>query len=166
MRLKPCETVETYKKKIEEVFKDYKNKAKVEDIYILPDYELFFEGAIDPKLADLHKTIHAQLQWKFEAVKHDVYYSMGVKSLYRAYSSDRVIEFVKTYPGACKTPIGQLTGLEAFTSYVKWYPCKENDMPGRQGVDGMYLLTKMPSTINMPGNLKHQLKLLLLLTIL
>jgi hypothetical protein len=155
MRQKPCETIDDYKKKIEEIFSDYKCKAKVEDVYIIPDYDTFFEDVLDKNLADLHKKINTQHQWKFEAVKSSPHFPLGCKTTYRAYSSDKVVEFEKKPKASCVSPIGQLTGLEPTTSYTKWYPSIDNNLPGRAGIEGFYLLRGMPSSDQFAGNTLH-----------
>ena len=52
------------------------------------------------------------------------------------------------------TPIDMLTGLEAYTTYCKWYP-DQNSIPNRN-VEGFYILTDMPYIgRNHRGIIKH-----------
>ena len=54
----------------------------------------------------------------------------------------------------CITPIGMLTGLEAYTTYYKWYP-DQNSIPNRN-VEGFYILTDMTDIgRNHRGIIKH-----------
>ncbi len=73
-----------------------------------------------------------------------VEFPFGVKTSYRAYASDAVVEFKIEEPSTCATPIGRLTGLEPFTLFSRWYP-QPNPSKGRN-CEGMYLLTRIPVT--------------------
>jgi hypothetical protein len=137
-----CETLEKYKDMIEAAFKDSKLNAKMKNVYIIPNFQLFLEGCIDAKLKRLHKDLQTQHQWHFEAVKESIKFPLGCKTTYRAYSSDIVIEFIKKPQAQCISPIGQLTGLEPTTLNCSWYPSQLCD-PSRN-VEGFYLLRDIP----------------------
>jgi len=145
-RYSSCETLEMYKTAIHKAFADSYLDAKVKDLMVIPDYQCFLSGCIDKKLARLHKDIQTQHQWRFEAVKLSVYFPLGCKTTFRAYSSDKVVEFIKKPKMQCISPIGQYTGLEATTLYCRWYPSSECD-PSRVGIEGFYLLRNLPQTV-------------------
>jgi hypothetical protein len=144
-----CNTFQEYKKLIEEEFKNSKLNIKVEDVYVVPNYQSFFAGCIDPHLSRLHKEERTQLQWRFEAIKPSAYFPCGVKTTYRAYCSDRVVELVKTPKSQCISKMGSLIGLEPKTVYCRWYPSKTCD-PRRPGVEGIYLLRSIPHVKSLP----------------
>lgn len=102
-------------------------------VTVIPDYKKFYDGCIDVKLADAFVLIDTMHQWKFEAFAiHPLYFPHGVKTSYRAYSGDKVIEFDKKCKDECLHPIGQATGLEPRTLYVAWRPSVDDD-PERPG---------------------------------
>ena len=76
-----------------------------------------------------------QLQWHFEAVKVGEDFPFGVKTTYRGWVENEVIEIVKSKLPH-DTVEGRLTGLKAIKSTVAWYPV--NNPNGRK--DGMYIL--------------------------
>ena len=145
-RSESCETLQGYKKTIEETFAETNLKAKMKDIYVIPNYQFFFEGCIDGKLARLHHDMQTQHQWRFEAV-NSVHFPDGCKTTFKAYSSDKVVEFVKKPKQQCIGIIGQYTGLEATTLYCPWYPSANGlgSDPNRQGVEGFYILRNIPN---------------------
>jgi len=145
-RYSSCETLQMYKDEIEKCFTESALNAKVKDIMIVPNYQSFLEKCIDKKLARLHKDIQTQHQWRFEALKPSVHFPLGCKTTFRAYSSEKVVEFVKKPKLQCISPIGQYTGLEATTLYCRWYPSAKCD-PARVGIEGFYLLRNMPPTV-------------------
>jgi hypothetical protein len=112
MKNKPVETIPKYKEGIEKAFKGTRLAASVRDVYVIPNYIDFFEDAIDEHLKNYTKEIETQHQWRFQAVQPSPNFLSGVKVTYRAYSSDKVIEFKQLPKHLCITPIGQLTGLE------------------------------------------------------
>ena len=93
----------------------------------------------------MHKDIQTQHQWKFYAVPVSELFPLGCKTTYRAYSADQVVEFVKQPKAKCLSKIGRYTGLEPVTLYCRWYPSAQCDPIHRYGVEGFYLLTKLPS---------------------
>ena len=138
-----CSTLDEYKRKIETSFKSEQLSAFVEDVWVVPNYQGFLENCIDTKLSRLHKEIQTQLQWRFEAVSPSRYFPLGCKTNYRAYSSDKVVEFLQKPEQQCMSDIGKLTGLEPCTLYIKWYP-SATCHPDRPGIEGMYLLKALP----------------------
>jgi len=71
-----------------------------------------------------------------------VYFPIGVKTCYRRWATDRVIEFEPKPPQQCISPIGRHTGLEPVLVYSIWHPTKELN-PDRP-VEGFYILREMP----------------------
>ena len=70
-------------------------------------------------------------------------FPLGCKTTFRAYSADRVIEFVKKPKGQCLSKVGRYTGLEPYTLFCCWYPTANCDR-NRIGVEGMYILNRLP----------------------
>jgi len=106
-------------------------------LVVVPDYKHFYDGCIDEQFGDAFTLIDTMHQWKFEAVViHPQYFPHGVKTTYRAYSSDKVIEFDKKCKDECLHPIGQATGLEPRTLYVAWRPSVDDcaDRPGWKSI--------------------------------
>lgn len=79
---------------------------------------------------------------RFEAVS-DPRFPLGVKVVYRAYSSDMVIEFTIKDKKDCSTPMGKMTSLDPVTRVCKWQPAI-GEIEGRD-VEGEYYLTSLPS---------------------
>lgn len=148
-RNKPCETLQGYKKIIEETLDSTSLNAKVIDVYIIPSWQTFFDGCIDSRLSKLHHDIQTQHQWRFEAVQ-SVHFPAGCKTTYKAYSSDQVVEFIKKPKQQCISQIGQYIGLEPTTLFCPWYPAARGcgSDPRRQGIEGFYLLRKIPHCEN------------------
>jgi hypothetical protein len=121
-RSEPCETLALYKSRIEETFSATSLKAKMEDVYVIPDYKILLQNCIDTRLSNLHKEGQTQHQWRFEAVELSTYFPLGVKTMYRAYCSDRVVEFHAKPASKCDTRIGQAIGLEPVTVTCRWHP--------------------------------------------
>ena len=122
MRLKPTETWDEYKESISKAFENYKCPAVVEDVFAVPDYASFFEPSIDRNLSNYAKEEETQHQWRFESVTPSGDFPLGAKVTYRSYSSNKVVEFKKLPKDMCVSPIGQLTGLEAYTTFCTWQP--------------------------------------------
>ena len=64
------------------------------DIYCVSDYSTFLRREIDINFGRYSKTDLTQLQWIFEATVPCKNFPLGVKSFYRAYCQDRVVEIV------------------------------------------------------------------------
>jgi hypothetical protein len=147
-RHRPCESLQRYKRFIEDALGSSIIKAQVVDVMVVPNYMKFLENCIDEKLSRLHNTVNTQHQWRFEAVEPSKYFPYGVKSTYRAHSSDVVVEFEKMPKGVCVSLIGQTTGLECSTVHVRWYPSPDCD-ESRPGIEGFYLLRQLPGAEGM-----------------
>ena len=81
------------------------------DVDAVLDYTSIYEPHVDKTLAALHTLVQTQHQWMFEAVaQHEGLFPHGVKTLYRAYSANRVVEFARKHAGSCYTRVGRLTG--------------------------------------------------------
>ena len=104
----------------------------------------YFHDLLSSGFSKMHKDIQTQHQWKFYAVPVSEFFPLGCKTTYRAYSADQVVEFVKQPKIKCLSKIGRYTGLEPVTVYCRWYPSSQCD-PNRPGVEGLYLLTRLPS---------------------
>ena len=156
MRKNKVTNIHHYSEGVEKAFNSSKRrlKASAVDMYVLPDYVAWLDGFLDKKLSNYAKVINTQHQWRFEAVQRSVLFPFGCKTTYRAYSSGKVVEIIKKPMIQCITPIGMLTGLEAYTTYCKWYP-DQNSIPNRN-VEGFYILTDMPYIgRNHRGIIKH-----------
>ena len=139
------ETVEQFKIGVEEAFSHLSSrlKVKVKFIDVLPDYQSFFADSIDNLLSRYTKEQQTQHRWSFEAVQSCSEFPFGVKTMYRAYASDKVVEITKIAKEDCVTDIGRLTGLEPRTTFSLWYP-RHDSISNRLGTEGFYLLTKVP----------------------
>ena len=117
MRSKTVHTVDDYAKEINKIFTG-KLKASVKDLYIIADFTSFFEKSIDQYFESYCKEEDTQHQFQFDAVDISTDFPFGCRTMYRAYSSDKVIEFVKKPKQQCLSPIGLITGLEPHTLQV------------------------------------------------
>jgi len=142
----PVETLNAYKNTIINAFKRDNFIAEVEDVYVIQDYENWLSAYVDKDINHLHKEIDTQHQWKYEAVPTSINFPFGVKTAYRAYSSSKVVEFEEVMPGQGIHKIGQETGLDPYTLHCTWQPEPYglNSIADRQGVEGTYLLRKIP----------------------
>jgi hypothetical protein len=147
MRNSIIETLEQFENGIVEAFRYGNLKANAEFLYVIPDYKEFLSNCIDPDFGKCFKLENTQHSWLFEAVLDSPAFPFGVKTMYRAYSSSKVIEFDKKTPSECITNIGMLTGLEARTVFVRWFPDKDT-IPERRGIEGFYILKNLPSSEN------------------
>jgi hypothetical protein len=87
------------------------------------------------------KEDETQLQWIFEHCDISEHFPMGVKTTYRAFAQDEVVEIVRS-PFPPDTFAGQCIGLKAIKTQVFDYP--RDNANGRP--DGMFILKKLPST--------------------
>jgi hypothetical protein len=113
----------------------------VVDVMVIPNYQKFLEGCI-LKIENLHKELQTQHQWRFEAVPVTPNFPLGCKTTYRAYSSDKVVEFEIKDKESCITPVGRATGLEPCTVKSKWQP--QLDPTSKRRVEGIYILRSIP----------------------
>ena len=105
------------------------------DVNVIANYESFLQSFNDSisRWAKEDLTIH---QFHIFSVEPDIMFPLGYKFRYRDYCSNQVVELLKVPKIEALTPIGQLTGIEAITHHVKWFPDEHNDM-GIIG-DGIY----------------------------
>ena len=144
-RYRPCETLQQYKELILTQLAQSKLNPSMVDVMVVPDFESWLEPCIDSKLSRMHKEIYTQHQWRFEAVTPDQHFPFGCKTMFRAYSSDKVVEIYKEVAGICTSEMGKTIGLEARTVFVKWYPsATDDDANTRPGIEGFYILHKIP----------------------
>lgn len=73
---------------------DKKRAFQVVDLLVVPDYKKFFEGCLDSKFSRYAKEETTQLCWRMESVQPSAYYPLGVKTMYRAFSTDVAFEIV------------------------------------------------------------------------
>ena len=94
MRCKHVLTPQAYKQILMECLKRKKvdEFLDVSDIIVIPNYDKFFSGYIDPKFGKYAKGVNTQLQFIFEAVPISESFPLGCKTTYRAYSNDEVVE--------------------------------------------------------------------------
>jgi hypothetical protein len=131
-RLSSCETLDKFVEMVQRAFnynpnKEYDESRKqltitVTDVYVVPSYEKFISPSIDKDLSNLHKLQNTQHQWRFQAVDKTTSFPFGCKTEYRAYASDKVVEFISKPKEHCHSKIGKLLGLEPTTVYCQWYP--------------------------------------------
>lgn len=125
----PCLTLQEYKDRILSSFQDSKIAASMKDVMVIPAYSKCLEPCLDSKIANLHKGQQTQHCWRFEAVAISSHFKFGCKTTYKAYASDRVVEFECKPKSQCLSAIGQYTGLEPITTYCPWHP-------NLQGIEG------------------------------
>ena len=149
-KAKIVHTLQQFKQELEEAFKGHSSvhlqNLSVIDVFVVPDYQKFISPCL-LQIERLHTVSYTMHQWRFEAVPPTAYFPLGVKTCYRAYSSDRVVEISKRPRQLCQTEIGRLTGLEPVTTYVRWEP-NASANPDRPGIEGIYLLHKIPVVTN------------------
>jgi hypothetical protein len=132
-RLNSCETLDKFVDHVQQAFGSgtfnksstssaHDSNVEVRDVYVIPNYDSFISPSIDSNLKNLHKNLGTQHQWRFQSVEKDVYFPFGCKTEYRAYSSEKVVEFLVKPLEQCHTNIGKLIGLEPSTLYCRWYP--------------------------------------------
>ena len=146
------ETIHTFEQFREGLRKAFRHdKALLCHVYdwlvCIPDYKKFYDPVLDQHLADFAKLIDTMHVWRFDAVQPSQWFPMGVKTCYKAYSSDQVIEFVKKGKDECLSPIGAATGLEPVTVFCPWRPAPDDD-PTRPSIEGLYLLRGVPNALN------------------
>ena len=62
---------------------------------LVPNYEEMLEPFLDSELGKLHKLEYSIHQWRFEAVKPDIYFPTGCKIVYKHFSSNRFTSYTK-----------------------------------------------------------------------
>ena len=145
MRGRPIETLDDYFHGIKTSFAATSLNPIVKFVYTIPNYQDFFEKHIDKDFGNYTKLDSTQHCCRIQAVEASIMFPLGLKTLFRKYSSDRVIELIKKDPAKCHSPIGRVIGLEPLEVRSKWFPDKFNDLVGRQGIEGFYTLSSLPS---------------------
>jgi len=115
----------------------------VEYVYVIGDYERYLANCIDPSISNLHKQLDTKHRWHFEQVDESVDFPFGVKTMYRTYASDSVVEFVKNDNVNCTSHMGKLIGLDPFHCLSRWMPLA-GELNSRT-CDGFYILAKLPT---------------------
>jgi hypothetical protein len=136
-RKESCHTLEEYRLGIEECFKDSQVPLLLLDVYVIPDYVTFLGPHFDniDRWAKKELTVH---QWYISVVEKSIYFPLGVRTLYRDYVNDKVVELKSVEKSKAATRIGQLTGYDPITHYSRWYP-DENSIRFRP-VAGFFVL--------------------------
>ena len=95
-RLKDVLTPQQYSKFIVAAF-GKKYPIIVKDLWVIPDYDVVLKDCLDPKFNRYCRTEWTQLQFKFDAVAPCADFPLGVRTMYRRYASDEVVE-IKVKP--------------------------------------------------------------------
>ena len=85
-------------------------KVNVVDVFVVPDYQLFFRSSIDSKFGRLHKMEYTQHQLRFEAVTISPLFPNGCKFTYKKFSNNKVVLIEKKPIILCREEVGRLTG--------------------------------------------------------
>ena len=131
-----------FKRELIEAFRGNTIIVKVKDIFVIPNYQDFYQPYIDNKFKKAHKLEHTKLRWRFEAIPPDEFFPNGSKNTFRTHSNEKVIEIYKKDKLECMNRLGQLTGLEPRTSFCRWEPAI--DAIENREVEGFYLLNRIP----------------------
>ena len=129
-------TPQQYASKIKKYLSTKKHECEVVDIFAIPDFKTLLDEHVDKEFSAQSKMEKTQLQWTFEAVTPDDYFTHGVRVFYRAYAADEVVQIIEDSSKQC--------GVWAKAADIFDYPMKdlENGIP----VDGMIVLTSLPTT--------------------
>jgi len=129
-------TPQQYAKGIANAFKK-KYPTTVTDLWVVPDYDALLKPYMDQKFERYAKAKWTQLQFRFEAVPLSEDFPLGVKTTYRRYAQDKVIEIKQNVAAGC--------GFSEEYCDVSWFPAAkeaENGLPARP--EGMFLLKHLP----------------------
>jgi hypothetical protein len=85
-------TPERYAIAVEKALSTPKYSAKIRDLFVVPDYISFFHGCLDKLFGNYCKKDGTQLQFVFEAIAVCGNFPLGVKTTYKAYSAEQVVE--------------------------------------------------------------------------
>ena len=156
IRFHTIDTFSQFKTGLESAFKSDSSTRSLQcivyDLLVcIPDYKPFYADYLDAHLSDYTKQESTMHQWKFEVMEVSKWFPTGVKTCYKAYSSDRVVVFEKKNKDECLSDIGCATGLEPTTLCCPWHPLPYED-PARPGIEGFYLLKSVPHspTLSLP----------------
>jgi len=135
-REKSILTPDAYKRALYKCLKkkDSNDYVCVVDLIAIPDYKSFFEPCIDPKFERYCKEDQTQRQFIFEACDISDNFPLGVRTMYRAYAANNVIEIIDDPNEDVK--------LRAVCVEVSSFPTAESS---GSIVDGMYILQKIPA---------------------
>jgi len=122
IRLKHVYTPSAYECEIVRALSTSSYKAKVVDIFAVPDYDAFLLPEVDKKFARYCKEAHTQLVFTFEAVGICDDFPTGVRTSYRAYSQDKVVEIVED--------MNSLFNLKPQTTLIASFPPQTATQPG------------------------------------
>lgn len=114
---------------------DQKLPVDVQDIWVVPNYTQYFSGSIDKKFGRYAKKEWTQLQFTFESVEPSVHFPQGVKTTYRKYAADKVIEIERCDEARC--------GFLEKECIAQTFPAERQetgDSPARPA--GMYILNE------------------------
>lgn len=118
-------------------------EANVHDIFVIPDYASLFQGCIDKSFQNYSKKEDTQHQFIFEAVEINTSFPLGVKTTYRAYSADEVIELT----GDKYDDLEEAQDIN--DDIIQLYPRKVKTITfpeaTAQNCAGMYILQKVPN---------------------
>eukprot|EP01031_Cornospumella_fuschlensis_P028326 gene28326-34201_t len=122
---------------VEEAFSDDNSLPfRLEDVFVVGDYQEFFQGCIDPFFAYNAKGDYTQHSWRFEGCARSRDFPLGVKTTYKAYMQDKVVELIPDDSTEW--------GIAAATTYCRRHPVYVADTARR--VEGMYILQSVPSS--------------------
>ena len=124
-----------YKEMLYSTFKKAVEIVNVEEVFIVPEYDVALESSIDPKLSNCFKMEYTQHIWKFTKISKSAHFPLGVKCMYRAYAADEIPELIQVQSDEAKV------GILARKVSVKWFPQGDATI-GRP--EGMRILTKLP----------------------
>lgn len=122
IRLKHVYTPSAYECEIVGALSTASYKAKVVDIFAVPDYDAFLLPEVDKKFGRYCKEAHTQLVFTFEAVGICDDFPTGVRTSYRAYSQDKVVEIVED--------MNSLFNLKPQTTLITSFPPQTATQPG------------------------------------
>jgi hypothetical protein len=69
--------------------------CEVIDLFVIPDYSTYIKVALDPKFGGYARKGRTQHQFKMVKVERSTWFPFGVKTMYRKYSADNVIEIIE-----------------------------------------------------------------------
>jgi|LauGreDrversion2_2_1035103.scaffolds.fasta_scaffold10458_3 hypothetical protein len=87
---------DAYYRALKHIFSKDKIPFDVKDVFVVPNYKDFLKPQIDSRFQGWTRGDLTQLQWKFQKVKKDYIFPLGVKIEYRSFCSDEVFEIKST----------------------------------------------------------------------
>ena len=95
VRNEPILTPEAYSLAVSKALTTTAYQANVVDVFVVPDYVTYLSDCLDPRFGNYAKTEQTKHQFCFESVDRSPLFPLGVKTMYRAYAADDVIEIVQ-----------------------------------------------------------------------